>query len=231
MKLFKILFILSLLFSIEVFPQSISFGIGPGMSFLQGNTFYTKALGSVGYYPVNGDYANFLGMNFSSEFNLNGMVSYSFNEIPLSIYTRVSYIVMRGNGNEMLSPDVFQPSIPPENFLITTKMNVLSISFGSKYIFSSWNFRPLVLFEAQLNNFSDINIEAKNNNYEKEWLSTEGIERVGLAIGGGLNYNLYSFIDLELIAKYNEYNLFNKRAGEDNLRSIDFYLLFIYSIN
>jgi hypothetical protein len=169
-------------------------------------------------------------MNFNSEFNLTGMVSYSLAETRLSV-SQVSYIIMRGNDNAMLSPNVFQPDIPLENFQITTKMNLLSISLGSKYIFSSWNVKPVALLEAQLNNLSDITFEAKNNDKETEYLSTKGIQRIGIAVGIGFNYNLYSSIDLELLAKYNEYNLFNKKDGEDDLKSIGINLIFLYSIN
>jgi hypothetical protein len=231
MKILKITFILSFFLSLKILPQSFSIGIGPGMSFLQGNNFYTRDLGVAGYYQVNGDYANFLGMNFNSEFNLTGMVSYSLAETHLSVYSQVSYIIMRGNDNAMLSPNVFQPDIPLENFQITTKMNLLSISLGSKYIFSSWNVKPVALLEAQLNNLSDITFEAKNNDKETEYLSTKGIQRIGIAVGIGFNYNLYSSIDLELLAKYNEYNLFNKKDGEDDLKSIGINLIFLYSIN
>ncbi len=231
MKTVKAIIVLIFVSSIDIFPQSFSFGIGSGISFLQGNTFYTKDIGLAGYYPVNGDYANFLGMNFSTEYNFNGIVSYSFDEIPLSIYSQVSYIIMRGNGNAELSPDVTQPNIPQENYDITTKMNVLTISLGSKYIFSSWNIKPIVILEAQLNNFSDITFEAKNNNKEAKYLSTKGIQRIGIAAGLGLNYNLFSSFDIELIAKYNEFSLFNKRDGEDNLSAIGVNLIFIYSIN
>ena len=227
----QITFVLSLLFSINILPQSFSIGIGPGISFLQGNTFYTNDIGVAGYYHVNGDYSNFLGMNFNSEYNFNGIVAYSFNGIPLSLYSQVSYTIMRGNGNAALSPDVTQPSIPQENYQITTKMNVLSINLGSKYIFTSWNIKPIVLLEAQFNNFSDITFEAKNINKEAEYLSTKGVQRIGIAAGVGLNYIVYSSISLELTAKYNEYNLFNKREGEDNLKSINTNLIFLYSIN
>ena len=229
MKTYKLIILLSFFLSIQIFSQTFSIGIGSGINFITGENYYTNSLGRIGLYEnVNGTNTNLTGMGLNTEFQLQAIGKFSFNNSPICLIAAFNYLPLRGT-EQMLGYDEYLQY----EFLqdVTAKMDIWSFQLGVNYYFNLSFLKPFFSASLSANYFDDMWIEFDRGDYIAEFRSYENGMRYGYSVGLGAAYEISKYFDAELSGNFNSFNQLGRREGEELLNSINVLLLIYYKIN
>ncbi|GMR25333.1 MAG: hypothetical protein BMS9Abin39_0623 [Ignavibacteria bacterium] len=149
------------------------------------------------------------GLGFSSEYNFGAIVKVGLPVIPLT--PRGFFLYHKLSSNEDITE--FSQSIS-------------SLGLGLQYGFIPIpaGFDPYLSLDLTLNNFGDLT-ETINGNETK---IGGGFSRFGLQLGIGTEVTIVPFINLDIFAGYNWFNLTGKEDGEETISAfvLDVFLMF-----
>ena len=194
----------------NVLGQSLSLGIGTGISIVQGHNYFTNNLGPAGLYFVNGTEAEFNGLKFKNENDFAFNIKYGFKYLPISIVTQIHYMPLRGNQSVNIYDSFFQQNILYD---ITTKIDIWSLNIGVRYATEIFKVKPYLAASMLLDYFGDTWLEFENGNNLFMRRDYQNGMRYGLCFGIGLGYEAIKNIDVEIGANYNYMNLWNRRGA------------------
>ncbi len=210
MRSIKKSFCIILLAAIDIFSQSLSIGLGSGISAVQGDNYYTDNLGLAGLYFINGTRSEFTGLKFRNENDFSVNVKYAFEYFPLSLVTQIHYIPMRGKQSADIYSQAYFKTIQNE---VTTKIDIWSFSIGPRYELEIKKLRPYITASLLLNYIGDTWLQFEYYNDLSMWRNNQNGMRYGLSLGFGVGYEAFSNIDFEIGANYNYMNLWNRRGA------------------
>ena len=167
-------------------------------------------------------------MGLSNEWQFQIIGKYSFINSPFSLTAGFSYSPMRGN-EQMLIYDVFLDQEIQRD--VTTKMDIWSFQLGTNYTFDLFSIKPFIAVSFSANYFDDVWIKFFETDYISEFRSYENGMRYGYSVGFGLDYSVFSNLDLEISTNYNSLNLLNRREEEELLNSINVLFNIYYILN
>ncbi|MBU0561231.1 MAG: hypothetical protein KJ799_16780 [Bacteroidetes bacterium] len=217
MRTIKLFLLISLVISFEVFTQSLSIGLGSGVNFIQGGNYYTDNLGRIGRYEnLNGTNTSFTGLSLNTELQFQAGGKYSFENIPINLLADIQYYRMRGNEEVNIYDSFFEREF---TYDATAKIDIWSLQLGSSYEFEFYSFKPFLTASAMFNYFGDVYYELAQDRYISEFPDYHNGMRYGYSFGVGISYNIISNIELEILSRYNDFNSFNGRDGEEKLKS------------
>lgn len=228
MRALKIVLVLSLFISVDMFSQSLSVGLGTGLNIISGDKYYTDGLGRIGiYYNTNGTHTSFHGLSLNNEIQFQVGAKYSFLNFPFNLLAIIQYYLMRGNGLVNIYDNFLEREF---QYKVTTKLDIWSLQFGGSYLLNFYPFRPFITASALFNYFGDVYVELAQDKSLSEYPDYENGMRYGFSLGAGISYNIYSNIELELQSRYNDLNLLHRRDGEEKLSSTSILLNVYYKV-
>ena len=229
MNFVKLSLAIFLCFSLPLLSQTFSIGAGSGLNFMLGNNYYTDELGRIGRYEnINGTNTNLTGMGLSNEWQFQIMGKYLFINSPFSLTAGFIYMPMRGNEQLPIYDFILNQEIQKD---VTTKMDIWAFQLGTNYSFDMHTIKPFITVSLSANYFGDVWIEFSETDYISEFRSYQNGMRYGYCVGIGLDYCIYSNLELEVSSNYNSLNLLGRREEEELLNSINILFNIYYRIN
>jgi opacity protein-like surface antigen len=228
MKSLKVVFLICLVFSFEIFSQSLSIGLGSGLNFINGGNYFTDNLGRIGIYQnKNGTNTTFEGLSLDNEIQFQLGAKYSLEDFPINLLLNVQYLRMRGTE----SMNIYDNFLGRE-FLydVTTKLDIWSLQVGSSYSYYFYSLKPFITASVLFNYFDDVYVELAQDRHLSEYPDYENGMRYGYSLGLGVSYNIFNNIELELLSRYNDLNFLNRRDGEVKLASTSLLLGIYYKV-
>jgi len=198
-----------LLFGGYVYSQSLSIGIGSGISIIQGHNYFTDNLGLYGLNKVNGTESSFAGLRFKSENSFMLEIDYGIKNIPISLMTQINYIPMRGNGSVSIYDYLAKENIQ-EN--VITKLDIWSFCIGTIYKINLNKIKPYAKALFLANYFGDTRLEFDYGSIELIRPDYKNGMRYGLNFGLGIKYEIFKEIGLDIEGSYSFMNIWNGRT-------------------
>ena len=209
MDAIKKIFFIILLLSINNYSQSLSIGLGSGISIVQGNNYFTNNLGPAGLYYVNGAESEFKGLDFRNEYDFAVNIKYGFKYVPFSLVAQIHYLPLRGIQSVNIYDDLLKQNILND---VTTEIDIWSLKIGARYATIIQKVKPYLTASILLNYFGDTWFKFEHDNNISKWRNYKNGMRYGLNLGFGFGYEVINNIDLDIEANYNFMNLWNRRG-------------------
>jgi opacity protein-like surface antigen len=105
---------------------------------------------------------------------------------------------------------------------VEVSQNILSIGVGAEYALIPGPIAPYLALDVLSNSLGELEV---NGNKQ-----ADGVSRVGISVGGGLDFKLLPKIDVDASVKYNIFNLIGKEGDEDNISSINLNVAILFSV-
>jgi len=180
-------------------------GVGGGLTQVLGPNSYTN--------DISND-----GRGFSSEYNFGAIVKVGLPLIPITPRGFILYNSFNGSG-----------TTPPSAFFSEHQteysQSITSFGIGAQFGFIPIpaGLDPYLSLDLVLNNFGDVTQTIDGN--EQKF---NGFKRFGLQLGLGTEISIIPFINLDVFAGYNWYNLTGKEDGEETISAfvLDVFLMF-----
>ena len=135
---------------------------------------------------------------------------------------------MRGNEQMLIYDFILNQEVQKD---VTTKMDIWLFQLVTNYTFDLNSFKPFIAVSLSANYFDDVWIEIAETNFISEFRSYINGIRYGYSFGVGLDYSVFSNLDLEISTNYNSLNLLNRREEEELLNSINVLFNVYYKLN
>ena len=200
----KMRFLCALIIFLPISPslsQSLQLGVGGG-----------AVIGVSPHYLVQEISEGGFGMRLS--YAAAGAIKFAPQKLPIVFAAHFSYAFMRGHGYNN-SP------IGLNSGDVKTKANLFSLDLGAELPLSTHAPSPYVGLYALLSSTSLLTYTITSADYGRFEYIDPPKTRVGVGIGGGVQFNLFRRLDLDLAAKLKFRTLFGKQADELNFNSID----------
>ncbi len=176
------------------FSQSIKIGIGGGLTLFQGPDRYTN------------DISNMLpegGLGFSNAFHIAAKAKLDLPLVPITPVGFLEYHFLSAS-----------KSYPSGNY--ETSSDILSIGVGGEISLGPGLLGPYLAIDLAFNKFGKLSITTPSKKYE-----FDGESRVGLGAGIGVKIGILPVIDLDISAKYRQFNMFGKKDAEETISAFD----------
>lgn len=206
--------------------QTLSIGAGGGSVFVLKSSYYTDPLGYPGIYYVNGVRSMFGGQDLGAAFQLATIAEVRFTEFPATISVGVEYAFLRGHGNTVR----FYPLPSTESYPVeaTTKVDLLSFSFGTTVHLINGTISPFLVLNVQLNHFGETSVRLDEPGWWSEVKTLDSYNRLGLGIGPGVDFSLLPGTTTRVTTVYNIYNVSGRNTGEAQMKSIGIKAVVLY---
>ena len=221
---------LLVLFITEAFSQSLSIGLGGGVSAIQGDNFYTKPPGRPGIYSgPNGTVTNAVGLNLGAAPIYAVEVKYRTRVAPIDIVAGVRYIPMRGNGGvSEVRDDPMTPSTHPEN--VTMINDVWSYRLGLRGVYDMHGLTMFLGASATIDDWKDAKLRYEyQGRFNTMVHYTNGL-RYGADVDGGIGYRWFEQWETEASVTYSFLNEWGRRNGEVPMNTLSAQLTLYYTI-
>jgi opacity protein-like surface antigen len=228
MNIFKSSILVSFVFVSNSFCQTISVGVGTGMNMIQGDNYYTRALGSIGvYHSVNGTEASFRGLAMRNGMDFAANAKYAFNTIPISFLAQVHFMPMRGHESILINNIVLRFDEVND---VTTKLDIWSFRFGARYAVDIAHIKPFISATFLINYFGDARLQFDKGDISITRPDYKNGMRYGYHLGLGASYRVLPKLDAEIEGSYSLLNNGNRRDGEVKLNTVNVLLNAYYTI-
>jgi len=225
---FLLSLMLLLLLPATNYPQSLSIGFGASLLSVQSPSFYADGIGLPGYYIVNGiQGSEYNGLNLGREFQLNSLVGYRLQGLPIGLALQVNYTFLRGHGDSYFWDDMIRQNIPTK---VTTQLDLLTVALAANCYIIRGDLSPFVTLSAQLNDFSDTRLRHEYSDILVESKNNGGGTRFGLGWGAGTDIRILSRLSLRAFGSYDIQNLGGRNLGEGLMRSLSLGAIFLYNV-
>jgi hypothetical protein len=200
----------ALMFSIKVNAQSISLGIGGGLTNVVGSEDFTNKI-SEG------------GLGYSTEWNMGVVAKIGLPLVPITPRAFILYHSLSGSDNidQALAKGTSINSLDVEN-----SQSLLSVGLGVQYGFIPIpvGIDPYLSIDLMYNNFGEL--EGKTPT--ETLILNKSLSRFGLGLGVGAEVSIIPMINIDLLVSYQMMNLVGKEDGETALSTltVDAFLLF-----
>jgi opacity protein-like surface antigen len=182
-------------FGTSSFPQT--FGIGGGLSTVQGPDAFTNDITSG-------------GAGFSSGYHIGAKLKLSIPLFPLTPVGSVRYSKFSGDQSIPLIGN------------IETSQSIWTIGAGVEYSIVPGPLSPYLAADLEYNNFGDLSFEGGNLPVT---LSGSGSRsRFGIAVGVGAELTILPIFGLDASIKYHFLNWIGKESGEETVSVISYNL-------
>ena len=209
--------------------QTLSIGAGGGSVFVLKSSYYTDPIGYPGIHYVNGVQSMYAGQNLGTAFQLAAIAELRFAEFPATVSVGVDYAFLRGHGNTVS----FYPAPSTQSYPVkaTTKVDLLSFSFGTTLHLIKGPISPFLVMNVQLNHFSESSVRLDEPGWWSEAKTLDSYNRLGLGIGSGVDFSLLPGTTTRVTTVYNIYNVSGRNTGEAQMKSIGITAFVLYDFS
>ena len=166
-------------------------------------------------------------LRFNNELQFQICGKYSFEDSPFSLSAGFNYSPMRGSEQMEVYDFVFETVVIKD---VTTKMDIWSFQLSANYSFDIYPVKPFITLSFLSNYFDNVFIVIGDEEYFSQFLSYRNGMRYGYSLGLGIEYNVFSNVELVLSSNYNSFNVLHKREGEVLLNSVNILFNIYYKI-
>ena len=187
--------------TLNTFSQSISIGVGGGLTQVTGAKEYITEV-------------MYGGKDFVSEYNFGAMGKIDIPLIPIT--PRVFALYHKFTGNGLISAARVKYS-----------QSILSLGVGASYSFIPipTGTDPYIALDVMYNSYGDFTT-TKNGNETK----VPKDSRTGIGVGIGAEITILPIVNLDVSASYRVFNLIGKEDGEKTLSAINLDVFVMFSL-
>jgi len=194
-KLFLSIFLSAAGLATNSFPQT--FGIGGGLSTVQGPDAFTNDIASG-------------GAGFSSGYHIGAKLKLSIPLFPITPVGSLTYSKFSGDQSIPLIGN------------IETSQTIWTIGAGAEYKLIPGPLSPYLAADLEYNNFGDLSFEG--GNLPVNIGGSGSRSRFGIAVGVGAELTILPVIGLDASIKYHFLNWIGKESGEETVSVISYNL-------
>ena len=213
----------------HVLAQSIQIGLGGGLTYVLGSSFYKKPLYAKFDKTGFDKYAliDLSGLDFNQEYHLSLKFRLVFDQSPISLYSEVNYNSLTGNGSILIFTPRANP-FPPKPINVKSNATNINTCLGIEYKLLKKSIIPILSGGIAVNYLSEVKIESLSGNWFKYTVLKERV-RFGIAGGIGLDYRIQDNLTIGISARYIMNNLFSKNDLSEELNTLTLGLFVFYS--
>ena len=202
--------IFAVMLSFTVNAQSISIGVGGGLTNVAGSEDYTNETSNN-------------GLGYSTEWNGGVIAKLGLPLVPITPRAFILYHSLNGNGGSPPLPLTKGNSINSTD--IENSQSILSVGLGVQYGFIPIpvGVDPYLAIDLLYNNFG----ERKKTSFGID-STFSSVSRFGLGLGVGAEISIIPVLNIDVLVSYQMMNLVGKEDGESSLSTLtlDAFLLF-----
>ncbi len=207
--------IFTVMFSFTNYAQSISIGIGGGLTNVVGSEFFTNEIS----YGVGVN----TGLGYSTEWNMGVVAKLGLPLVPIT--PRAFILCHSLNGNEFVTFESLAKGTSIIQRELTTSQSILSVGLGVQYGFIPIpvGIDPYLAIDLMYNKFGVL----KDTIFATEEIRY-GFSRFGLGLGVGAEVSIIPVLNIDVLVSYQMMNLVGNEDGESSLSTLtlDAFLLF-----
>lgn len=199
--------------SSQVFSQNLIVGFGWGLISFQ-NKVVEKSSNTLLSYEVESDY------------HYSFFLKYIIPGTQIRFKGGYYYSEIKGAGT-IININPSETRLP-----INAKVDntLKSLILGLEYLWNKGKFKPYLGIDMLFGTFDDADIFYEDKSGESIHQIYPGETRVGLGLNGGIGYNFFPGIELEINLHYGILNLLGKKDFEDNITAIDLTVSIMFGI-
>ncbi len=211
---------LLLLLFIFIFTSAISnaqilqYGVGFGKTFVLGPDYYTGNIDTAG-----------TGLDLSSNYHLGGKIKMKFTpNSPLTFAGFLYYTTFGGSEDNIVIGS--NTAVDLE-----TSSSLWTLGLGGEYHFypeETSPVSPYINLVLQFNSQGNTKFDRVSGN-RKESIEIDGKTRVGMGLGGGIDFKLLPQLVIDTNMGFNFINLFGQEDGEDGFNTFAITINLLYS--
>ncbi|NNG27359.1 MAG: outer membrane beta-barrel protein [Ignavibacteriaceae bacterium] len=203
--------IFAVMFSLTVYSQSISIGVGGGLTNVVGSEDFTN--------KITED-----GLAYSTEWNMGVVAKLGLPIIPITPRAFILYHSFSGSDN--IDDIQLAKGTSINSTEISNSQSLLSVGLGVQYGFIPIpvGIDPYLAIDLMYNNFGELEVMTPTQTI----VLNESLSRFGLGLGVGAEVSIIPMLNLDVLVSYQMMNLVGKEDGESSLSilTLDAFLLF-----
>lgn len=169
---------------------------------------------------------NILEYEVKSDYRYGVVLKY---KIPNSFFRfKSNYYYSEISGDGVINS--INPSSSSAPLDVKTENTLTTVGLGLEYLVSEKPYNAYIGMDLLMSVFGDVKIryfDGQNTRVEETYSSKT---KIGLSGGGGISYNLFPGMDLDINVFYSSLNLLGKEDYEDNISTLDLTVTLLFNL-